>query len=645
MNHPATLAHPLRPIREIGRGAFSVVWEAHDLVLDRPVAAKFFLGRDTPGDVRSITAFSDEVAALVAVDHPHIVEVIDYGLTAPPRNTDQPRRAPCITMELAAGTLVDRSPPAAWDDVVDLVRPLLRALAHLHARDIIHRDIKPSNVLVAHDGRIKLADFSIVHHADRGTRSGASHHTAGTSERPLGTRRYSPLEQRLGKWRDYGPWTDLYALGVLVAELVGQPCDDDHPRRLPLSREIPSLRPRMAVPESLAAWLAGLTHPAPARRYRRAAANLRDLDAMPPPPEAHPTLPGLGSRRLRIGPDDDGTEPHDVPLEPGDLSPVAHAPARGWSLRPAPLVERRSALERIVRAAWTEAPRVIRYGGADGAGHRRFAAEAVASLRAGDPRAALLIDVDDSGPLQSAHRAIARWARAEGLTDPERIARRARHALGARSGPHVDVLARALAATTPTLDDVADAVGALADSGVRCLAIDDPAPELVAAWAARRAPAVLVVAPCDAPDVALEPLTPDAVATALAALDPFPAPVIAALCAGPMAPADLSVRAWLARAALDAGGSSDDAARAAGAEPTTRVDAIRASLPLITLARLERLAALGHHVRRGAAFDDPATAAIDLQPALRAHILRRTAVGWAFSSRALRRQLVPTGAG
>jgi serine/threonine protein kinase len=182
---------------EVGVGAFGLVVAGRHRRLRRDVAIKVIPveAAEAPGQVA-------EAELLASLDHPHIVRVHDYlevgGLGL-------------IVMELlAGGTLTRRrgslNPPGSC--AVGLA--VAAGLGHAHERGILHRDIKMSNVLFDSAGTAKLSDFGI---ARMFTGSGIT----GT-ERAAGTPLYMAPEQIIGG--RLGPPTDLYALGVLLYQLL-----------------------------------------------------------------------------------------------------------------------------------------------------------------------------------------------------------------------------------------------------------------------------------------------------------------------------------------------------------------------------------------------------------------------------------------
>jgi serine/threonine protein kinase len=99
-----------------------------------------------------------ETEALMALQHPHIVRMLDWGW-------DQELGCYFIALEWVDRSLRDEmedGQPMAWAAFFGKVgKPLASALAYAHARQVEHRDIKPGNVLIAQDGTLKLADFGI----------------------------------------------------------------------------------------------------------------------------------------------------------------------------------------------------------------------------------------------------------------------------------------------------------------------------------------------------------------------------------------------------------------------------------------------------------------------------------------------------
>jgi len=234
---------------ELGHGGMGTVYAAtRD---GEPVAVKVLTG-DRVALPEYLAAFRTEVRAMATLAHPGIVRVLDYGVVEP--GHDLPMGSPYVVMELAPESLRDRCGRATWPEVRAWLEQLLEALAHAHARGITHRDLKPANVLLA-DGHVKIADFGLARAFETDGR--------GQHEQPAGTPGYMPPEQRQGRWRDIGPWTDLYALGRLTLDLI----------TLPRGGTIP-------VPRRLDAWVSRLRQEKLPERYCRAADALEGLRSL-----------------------------------------------------------------------------------------------------------------------------------------------------------------------------------------------------------------------------------------------------------------------------------------------------------------------------------------------------------------------------
>lgn len=205
---------PYRLVRKIGEGGMGAVYLAEqEHPVRREVALKLIKpGMDTHQVVRR---FEAERQALAIMNHPNIAKVLDAGAT------DNGR--PYFVMELVAGepitTYCDRNHLTPTQRL-DLFLPVCAAVQHAHQKGIIHRDIKPSNVLVAtHDGKPvpKVIDFGIAKAIDQNEveRSQFTQHGA-----IVGTPEYMSPEQAGAGELDVDTRTDVYALGVLLYELL-----------------------------------------------------------------------------------------------------------------------------------------------------------------------------------------------------------------------------------------------------------------------------------------------------------------------------------------------------------------------------------------------------------------------------------------
>ncbi len=197
-------------LRELGRGAFGVVYEALQRGLGRTVALKVLrTGFDTTPD--AIERFKREAVACAQVRHAHVVEVYEAG-----ENEGRPFYA---MTKLNGRSLSQLARDGALPPPRELCQGLAGiadALHALHEKGIVHRDVKPGNIMVEPDGRMVLADFGLA-------RAVASKQLTQSGE-ALGTPLYMSPEQLLGQREEINGRSDVYGLGATMYEvLAGRP--------------------------------------------------------------------------------------------------------------------------------------------------------------------------------------------------------------------------------------------------------------------------------------------------------------------------------------------------------------------------------------------------------------------------------------
>jgi serine/threonine protein kinase len=225
-------------LEQLGQGGMATVYKAYDVRDSREVAVKLIRADHLLSDQADKLLLRFEIERRIAsLHHPNMVGVIDYGSF---------KGAPYLVMEyVQGGTLKEltgrRLSPA---EAARLLAPVARALQYLHQQDIIHRDVKPSNILLADGKRPLLSDFGIAKLLAAGDTANLT--STGVS---VGTPDYMAPEEALG--RGVGPATDIYALGVVLYELVTgrRPFHADTPMAVLLMHvQDPLPRPRTLAP-------------------------------------------------------------------------------------------------------------------------------------------------------------------------------------------------------------------------------------------------------------------------------------------------------------------------------------------------------------------------------------------------------------
>ena len=201
-------------LQKLGEGGCGVVYMAEQTEpVRRKVAVKVIkLGMDTK---QVIARFEAERQALALMDHPNIAKVLDAGTTEKGR--------PYFVMELVKGIRItdycDQN-HLSTAERLGLFTQACQAIQHAHQKGIIHRDIKPSNILVTlHDGKPvpKVIDFGIA----KATEQPLTEKTVFTAfGQFMGTPAYMSPEQAELSGLDIDTRSDIYALGVLLYELL-----------------------------------------------------------------------------------------------------------------------------------------------------------------------------------------------------------------------------------------------------------------------------------------------------------------------------------------------------------------------------------------------------------------------------------------
>ncbi|MEU1724775.1 serine/threonine-protein kinase [Nonomuraea sp. NPDC005692] len=213
--------------RRLGRGGMGDVWLARDEDFGRKVAIKFTSEQSAIGGTDAISTedyeefrrrFEREALATAALDHPAIPAVHHRGVWRGPSGGEMPY----LVMQYIEGKTVEdlqeeRGGFLEPEEAACLAVQLCSALAVAHDANIVHRDLKPANLMVAPSGMIKIIDFGVAFIVDSET----SRITKSKYSSP-GTSGYMAPEVLKGA-SPGGAAADLYALGIVVYELLGGP--------------------------------------------------------------------------------------------------------------------------------------------------------------------------------------------------------------------------------------------------------------------------------------------------------------------------------------------------------------------------------------------------------------------------------------
>ena len=222
----------------LGRGGFGITYRVYDPNLAKVMALKEYL----PGEFAlrvadsrveptseadradyewGLSRFVDEARTLARFDHPHVNKVHRFF---------EANGTAYMVLEYIEGetlSVVLRQERFSEAAVLQLLGEVLSGLEEVHGAGYVHRDIKPGNLMMRPDGSTVILDF------------GAARQAVGQRSKSITsilTPGYAPIEQYDTKAEDVGPWSDIYALGMVVYRCVSGVSDTDLPDAVTRSR-------------------------------------------------------------------------------------------------------------------------------------------------------------------------------------------------------------------------------------------------------------------------------------------------------------------------------------------------------------------------------------------------------------------------
>lgn len=197
----------------IGSGGMGTVWRARQIHPEREVAVKVI--RSGPAARADHRRLVREAGIMASLQHPGIARIYDAGEAETPSG-----RLPYYTMEVIDGVPLDRhcaDQKLGLGPKLQLLATVCDAVTHANARGFVHRDLKPANILVTDDGSPKILDFGVARAVPTEDRVETLLTGAGQL---VGTLAYMSPEQTLTNPSSVDQRADVYALGVMLYELV-----------------------------------------------------------------------------------------------------------------------------------------------------------------------------------------------------------------------------------------------------------------------------------------------------------------------------------------------------------------------------------------------------------------------------------------
>jgi serine/threonine-protein kinase len=215
---PSTDGARYAPIDELGRGGMGLVLAALDREAQRIVALKR-LNPVVANDPGVTASFVKEAQLTAQLEHPNIIPVYDLGTDADGHRFFTMR---VVKHRSLRDVLKDKDQRAQWPTVrlLGALVQVSRALAYAHSRGVVHRDVKPANILLGDFGEVYLADWGLARIKAESDLKAKGAEASETKPAFGGTPGYIAPEVLQGTWDGADPRVDLFAVGVILYEIL-----------------------------------------------------------------------------------------------------------------------------------------------------------------------------------------------------------------------------------------------------------------------------------------------------------------------------------------------------------------------------------------------------------------------------------------
>lgn len=281
-------------VKYVSRGATSLVFSAHDRILDKRIAIKVL----TPSRQEDFIRFQKEAKAASQLDHPNLVKILNFDITR--------KNHAYLIMDYVQGDdldhIVNLEGKLSVELALEIALQICEAMQHAHQKQIAHRDLKASNVIVTSFGErtmhVTVVDFGLAR-VEVQEPSGRSTPSGGIQGSP----RYMSPEQAQGKSGDAR--SDIYALGCIIFKMItGDTPFDDKELIGILHQHISAKPPKLGdcapaiVPDQLEVVVAKMLEKDPQNRYQHMSEVHAELETIRLPDAAIESAPAFQQHKL-----------------------------------------------------------------------------------------------------------------------------------------------------------------------------------------------------------------------------------------------------------------------------------------------------------------------------------------------------------